>query len=972
MTTFNLSFLIRFCRRRTTYFGPAWVVLFVLSLPINAQGPSPAIGKPPKATKEKAFLDPSLTSLEGQLSFDEETKKALERGKKPGFLLAAKEEPGHIYSIEVVGAKKTEPDAVVLRLASKIGQAFSPMLVSEDINEILKMGLFSDVEVWHRVLPSGAVELRYQLLEIPTIFQIKIVGNEALSEDEIKESIAGLENYHVAKSFRLKESAEKIREFYVSKGYFLATVDFSISPTKEEDIKKREAEGLSEKIGLSIMEIDTANVIAPDFVDVIFTIKENSKVRINRIYFSGNHYLNDDILKKQIRSQEQHLLSVISDWGTFRKDFLEVDALIIEKIFQDNGFLQVKILTPVVEISADKSSIDIGFRIIENDQYRLGNVFISGDLVERSETIYHLQKETKPDEAIFFAGKLASDISQKPGDIFNKSQMAEDVLSIAERYRDEGYAYVNVAPIPDFKADQIVDINIQIESGPLVYIERIDIEGNEKTKDEVIRRELTIFEGDRYSSSLLKLSEQNVQRLGYFETVEMTNKPGSEPDKMVINIKVKEQSTAIIQAGAGYGTGGEGLVLRGQLSNQNLFGRGQILSASVNWSNYRRIFDISFVEPYLTYVFDSPLTFAFTAYNRDMYLGEFNRAASGGDITFGYPLGGPWVKYSRKWKRKASPSLAPYVFDFEALSLLLTYTAERVEISDLALDVRKWDLYQGVPRYTTSLKPILRLDQRDNRIFPSRGLFFEFRSEFASTYLGGGGLAELENSIRKKRKHNGMSAGRAYLTPEAASNSFIRFGTNFRFYYSLDEWLFLKGLVFKTNLEIGILNTLGKPLIFENYALGGSNSVRGYAYRSLSPTERAGSIYPFEPRRDFRIGGDKQILGSLELEFPIFKTLKISGVMFFDFGNVYSQEDNFFYVGGKSTNANRVKPADPLGLYQFLGLYSSAGFGVRWLSPLGFLRFEWGFPINRRPSDTPGLTEKDPPFLFDFGIGPSF
>ena len=279
-------------------------------------------------------------------------------------------------------------------------------MISEDINEIMKMGLFFDIKVWEKKLPSGAFIVRYELFELPTIFQVKIDGNNAFNEDEIKPSIAGLENYHIAKPSRLKEAAEKIKEFYVSKGYFLATVDVTTKKTKEADIKKREAEGLNSETSSGGAEIDTANVIAPDFVDVIFT-EENSKVRINRISFVGNLHISDDLLKSSLRSQENHLLSIISDFGTFRKDYLEIDSLILEKIFHDRGYLKAKILTPEITISDDKTFINIEFRMIENEQYKLGAVSVTGDLVENNEVIYNLHKESKPDEVIFWAEKFA-------------------------------------------------------------------------------------------------------------------------------------------------------------------------------------------------------------------------------------------------------------------------------------------------------------------------------------------------------------------------------------------------------------------------------------------------------------------------------------------------------------------------------------------------------------------------------------
>lgn len=936
---------------------------------------APVVPLPSKDKKgEKTHIDPSLREMEGQLILDAKTKAALARSTEPGVLIGRIEEPGKIFRIRIVGAQKAEPDAIILRLKSKIEEDFEPTRVAEDIHEILKMGLFSNVEVWQQDLLSGAIKLEYRLTEIPTIFDIKVEGNKALSLDEIKENLEGLENYQVAKSERLQKAAEKIRELYISKGYFLANVSYTLKNTSEEDIKKREAQSVNEKGEAQLIEIETAKVAATDFVDVVFVIQENAKVKVDRLNFIGNKRMSDDELKEDLRTKEQHgALSVITDWGTFRRDFLEIDAYLIEKKLHDNGMLKAKILPAEIQLSSDKRAISITYRMIEGDQYSLGSVIIKGDLVEHNEDLYLLRRESNPEQPLFSAKQLGDEITLKKGEILNKSELGQSVMAISELYKNKGYAYVNVAPIPTFNEEQkIVDFVIEIESGPRVKIERIDIEGNEKTMDEVIRREMIIHEGDTYSSMLLRLSEQYIQRLGYFESVELTQEPGSTPTTMVIKIKVKEKSTGNIQAGAGYGTGGEGIVLRLQLANQNLFGRGQTLSATVNWSSYRQIVDIMFVEPYLTYVFDNPMSIAFTGFNRAISLGEFSRESTGGDVSLGYQIGGPFADLSRRWKENVRTGLQPYVLDFESLWFFITYKAERVRITDSMFEARSFDLHQGEPRYTTSLRPTIKLDQRDNRLAPTRGLYFEFNTEFASQYFGGQGLSALENAIRKGADTSKLDQGRNFAKPQATANNFIRYGTNFRAYHNLDSWFWLKGFVFKSNFELGLLNTLGEPLLFENYALGGVNTVRGYSYRSISPVQSAGSLFPFDARRDIAVGGNKQFYGSFELEFPLIKLLKLGGVLFFDFGNVWSEQDNLFYIGGKSTNAARIRPTDPLGLYQLLGLYSSAGFGVRWDSPLGYLRFEWGIPFNVRPSQTPGLLFKDRPILFEFNIGPSF
>lgn len=932
--------------------GFLWVS-FVAAEPVG-----PNITPPKKEDKKDLLLDPALSGLAEQLRFNAQTIKALERSKESGVMVAVNEEPGKIYRIEIAGTKKIEPDAVMLRLLSGVGRHYDSISVSQDIHNVMDMGLFSNVEVYKKVLPSGAIVLKYILTEIPTIFQVKITGNDLVSEDEIKESISELKEYHIAQPERLIKSSEKIKDLLIAKGYFLAEVNFKTKKTSRSDILKREQEKTVEKKN----EIETAKAIAPDFIDVIFEIKEHNKVKVNRISFSGNTQIDDDVLKSSIKTRENSLLSLISDWGVFREDYLEVDMLIIEKILNDHGFLQAKVLSPDIEISPDKSSVSINYRMVENNQYLMDNLSISGSFIESNKVIYDMRKENDPDELLFLQSDIAKLIKQEKGKPFNKSLIANNIMAIADKYKNEGYAYVNISPIPRFNGDSDkVGLDIIIESGPKVLIEKIDIQGNTKTVDEVIRREMVLFEQDTYSSSLMMLSEQNINRLGYFETVEVTAKAGSSQEKMIINIKVKEKSTGNIQVGAGYGTGGEGIVFRGQIGYENFLGRGQSLSATVNWSNYRRMFDISFVEPYLTYLFDNPLTIAFTVYNRSMFLGEFSKKSTGGDITLGYPIGSPFAAISRKWKRNVSPNISHYVPDFEALSLLLTYTAERSEIDGLVADVRKWDLFEGVPRYTTSFKSTIRLDQRNNRLFPSRGYYLELRAELASGYFGGLGLSSLENYWRTSNK----GTGREYLKPNSEVNNFIRYGANFRFYHNLDDWFFLKGLVLKANVELGLLNTFGNPMSFENYSIGGLNTVRGYPYRSISPVERVGAIYPFDPQKQIHVGGNKQLYGSVELEFPIIKALNISGVLFWDFGNTYSHEDNFFYLGGKSKYVEKNIYSDPLKIYQGLGLYSSVGFGFRWLSPIGYLRFEWGIPIVKRNG-------VDPDIAFEFNIGPSF
>lgn len=276
---------------------------------------------------------------------------------------------------------------------------------------------------------------------------------------------------------------------------------------------------------------------------------------------------------------------------------------------------------------------------------------------------------------------------------------------------------------------------------------------------------------------LLHLSEQRLNQLGYFESVKLTTKPNPHSDQVDIDIEVKEKRLGSVQVGGGYGTGGEGLLFQAQFTQSNLFGRGQSLMGTVQWSAYRRIFELSFMDPYLTYLGNQPLAFSVRAYDTQRYFVDYYRASTGGEISFGYPIGYFLTNTSLKWYKNASPALKPYVPDFENLRFYLSFMAERVEIQDSLEGVNYWGWHLHQPRYTTLLKPVILMDQRNNRLMPTAGYFLEFRTEFASAYLGSVLLEKIE--------------------PNSDTNNFIRYGANTRFYYNFDEWFFLKNWVLK-------------------------------------------------------------------------------------------------------------------------------------------------------------------------------
>jgi outer membrane protein assembly factor BamA len=266
-------------------------------------------------------------------------------------------------------------------------------------------------------------------------------------------------------------------------------------------------------------------------------------------------------------------------------------------------------------------------------------------------------------------------------------------------------------------------------------------------------------------------------------------------------------------------------------------------------------------------------------------------------------------------------------------------------------------------------------------MFPSAGYLLEARAEVSSFALGSSGLVALEKSFNANPQAAGINSGNWFLKAPPATNNYFRFGTNARFYYNFDNWFPLSSWVLRLNLDLGLIKTFDQQLISENYRMGGVGvgnvtGLRGYALNTVGPVLGVGHDRENEALRHFVLGGNKQVLMNLELEFPLIKSMRLTGVLFFDMGNVYSPTENYFYIGGTRdpyyTGGDKKSFSDPLGTFYGLGLFSSVGFGLRWFSPMAPIRVEFGFPIVKRPSNTPGIFSGDQNYQVEFNIGQSF
>jgi outer membrane protein insertion porin family len=769
-----------------------------------------------------------------------------------------------VARLQFRGNRKVEDDAIKVNLKTAPGVTLTQETLRDDVHTIWKMGYFEDVQVEVTEGRAGT-NVVFVLREKPSIKKIYVAGAQEVALTKINE-VLDIKKEQILDLAKLKKNVEKIKDLYVEKGFYMAEVTYEL---------KRNS---------------------PAEVDVWFRVRENAKVEVRRVNFVGNHAISDADLREVVVTREGSLLSILTSAGTYREDVFQRDLLLIQAHYWDHGYVQVKVGNPLVELSPDKQSMYITISIDEGPQYTLGKVDVTGDLLES--------------KAFFLAR-----VSVKPGEIFNRSKLSDDLQRLTDYYKDKGFAYVNASPAtPVNEKTRTVDVIFEIQRGELVRFDRINIRGNTKTRDKVIRRELRIIEGEPYNQSLLDYSKKRVTALGFFEKVDVSTKRGSGDDKMDVNIEVAERPTGTFQIGAGFSSV-ENFIAQAQISQNNLLGRGTSLTLQAQLSSLRQLFLLQYQD---LYFLDTNWTFGFNLFKQDRYLFSFVRRSKGASLTWGYLLA-------------------------EDLRLLLTYTLEDVSVSTSGFST----LFSGAAiqpvavgsianllrsGITSSGRALLSYDSRDNRMFPTKGWYNTLSGEIADS-----------------------------SPPLFSENIFTRYEGVARFFYPI--W---GPFVLRMKGEAGLIasrDAKGVP-IFERYFVGGIYDVRGFSPRSLGPVIRAlSSQAPDAQLRSFLIGGNMQVIGNAEIEFPIFDKVGIRGVVFTDVGNSFNLEKDQYCKELRPTGVDPSK--DPCkGPFNLEAYRASWGFGFRWFSPIGPLRFEWGIPFRTLPGEQP--------IVFEFTIGNFF
>jgi outer membrane protein insertion porin family len=707
-----------------------------------------------------------------------------------------------IVKIEFKGNRKIESSAISQVIKSTRGNLFSETELSADIKAIYKMGYFDDVAADVNSTPEGKI-ITFIVMEKPLISEIKIKGNKAVEKTEIENALT-FKVRQILNPEKVVSSIAKIKALYDNKGYYNAEITHAVEKAGEKDFR------------------------------VTIDIAENERLYIKTIAFEGNRAFTDKELKNMMTSTEKGVFSFLTDSGILKKDQLKQDTGKLNAFYLNRGFINAQVGEP--EITYDKKGIYVKISIVEGKQFKVGKVDITGDslTVSLSELLKNLKINKK--------------------EFYEREAIMKDMEYLTQVSNDDGYANADISPrtLPQEKT-QTVDVTYNIKKGNQVYFHRITVTGNTKTRDKVIRRQLAITEGELYSSSKLKKSYMDLNRLRYFEEINFQTEKGPDETLTDVNINVKEKPTGMFSIGAGYSAQDKAMIMA-QISQQNLFGRGQILSLRANIGGESTMYELSFIEPWL---FDMPLWSKFDIWNYTREYDSYDFSSQGSGVTFGYPL----------WER------------------VIGYVGYRFAINDVT-DVRDDASYyvkeQEGETTSSTMSFTLARDTTDDYMFPSKG------SKNSGTIEYSGGILQGETS-------------------------FTRYGVKSSWFFPLPlETVF--GLYGKGGY---IKENEGKEVpIYERYILGGINSLRGLR-----------DVGPKDPATGDVIGGLTMLNFNAEFIFPLVKNAGMKGVLFYDTGNTWESG------------------------YHLDDMRKTAGLGIRWYSPIGPLRLEWGYVLDQKQGE---------------------
>jgi outer membrane protein insertion porin family len=729
--------------------------------------------------------------------------------------LTAQGEPS-IARVAITGNLRVEEDAIRVHLRSQPGQPFDQDTLDRDVRAVYAMGFFDQVNVDVAPVEHNQVVVTFQLQERPLVRAVKVEGTKKVKREEVEGALK-IRPHTILDPGKAREGLEAAKKLYVEKGYLDAEITYRTTAVGEHE------------------------------VDVEYTVEEREPVRVTDIDFEGNLAFSGRKLRRVMQTRERWLFSFITGSGVLNKDVLRTDMERLTAWYYDHGYVTVRVDEPRVERRED--GLHITVKVDEGEQFQVGEVKIEG-------------RSVPTDRA-----RLGEGLATASGETFSAGALREDVQKLTERLSEDGYAFATVEPDTQVRAEEKrVDVTFQVDRGSPVVVDRIEVAGNTKTRDHVVRREMRLQEQELFSASKLRKSREALQRLGFFREVNITTRRAAAEDRMQVVVDVKEAQTGAFSAGAGFSSA-DSLLFNVRIQENNLFGRGQRLVLSGDAGSIRRNIILSFTEPYFR---ETPLTVGLDAFNWRLEFEDFARGGTGFGTQLTYPVTA-WG-YTSLWG-----------FPLEEVRLGADYRLEQAKISDIGLDATRSIRIEEGTSLISSVTPHLSRNTLNHAFDPTAGSLQDLSLEVA----GLGGERFLKAEVRE----------RWYYT-------FLRSKLLGDFTYSF-------GGTVGYGIGNGGLSGDDLPL-FERYFPGGINSIRGFKTRTLGPREarkdRLGRVISTTP-----IGGSEQVILNNEIIFPLVRGIGLKGVVFVDAGNAYGASEDISLDNTRFSAGAGVRWLSPVG-----------------------------------------------------------
>ncbi|MBU1042981.1 MAG: outer membrane protein assembly factor BamA [Candidatus Omnitrophica bacterium] len=700
-----------------------------------------------------------------------------------------------INKLKVTNNKVVSEQTILSKLKSKEGSEYSPLILSDDIKRLYATGLFNDVSA-DLVDEADGLTVVFKVEEKPMLKEIVFTGNRRVRTKKLKVEMT-VKTGEIFDQFQLKEDIVNLKKLYAKKGYSLAELDYSFEEKEHSVI-------------------------------VTITVKEGKRIRIRKISFEGNGYFDDARLRKIIKTKKRGWFNS----GFFKEDVWAEDTDRLNNFYRMDGFIDA-LIEPTIEYNQKNDSMYITFKISEGKQYRAGNVLFKGNQV-------------------FLDSDLTANLELLNDQIYSENKLRSDISKIQAHYFDAGYIASSV------KADTIlnpetgqVDVSYNISEGKIGYLDKVNIKGNVRTKDIVIRREMRLFPGDRYNGEKLRRSRQRLYNLGYFEEVSFNTdeQPSTLPDKYDMDVFVKESKTGEFSFGAGYSSvdkfiGFVDLTQRNfDIFNFPTFtGAGQKLRLRMEFGSEKKDYELSFVEPwFLGY----PLATGFNVYSRTQEWDKYDEKRIGGNLFASKELGEYW---QNKW----------------------TYRYESIRIDDIQDDASNAIKAEAGKNYISSIRTDIIHDTRDNLYNPRTGVYNQFSTEYAGGCFGG-------------------------------DKDFVKYETKNNKYFPMGH-----DDVLDFQIRVGMIEAFSDSVdvpVYERFYAGGANTIRGYKERRVGPEGEQG-----DP-----IGGRLRAIFNAEYTHKLTNNLKWA--FFYDIGNVWSNNQEFIWdnLKLKAAIGTGIRVKTPLG-----------------------------------------------------------